>query len=258
MKYQKVDKVPGLNFWYEDMQLFALVPDDEKGAVWGAIMAYFDAARVRDAGEERPNMPDLKSAISRAFYDQLTEKIEHDFFKYWRKCERNKTNRNTTLLPSVDERSTTGRPMDINVNTNAPSTQGFTSFLPSVDQWSTSGRPLVATKLNPTKPNPTTTKTIASSPQTPHEVFEYAKEAGLGLALEEAKRFFNTFEGNGWHDKDGKPVRDWHNLLAVWAKGEKPKTVSAQQYKQRDYTESDLEYNELLEELKADYNKGTF
>lgn len=64
-----------------------------------------------------------------------------------------------------------------------------------------------------------------------------------------AERFFNHYEGNGWTDKGGKPIRDWKaTLIKQWVNGDPhpakrtgSEKVTAQDYSQRDYTEADLE-----------------
>lgn len=49
------------------------------------------------------------------------------------------------------------------------------------------------------------------------EVRAYCEACGLVVSPE---KFFNSFEANGWRDRDGHPIRDWRAVLRAWNKKE--------------------------------------
>ena len=53
-------------------------------------------------------------------------------------------------------------------------------------------------------------------PPTFQEVIEYVKEKGYQV---DVKKFFEYYTESEWHDRDGKPVRNWkQKIIAVWNK----------------------------------------
>ena len=84
----------------------------------------------------------------------------------------------------------------------------------------------------------------AWAPPTPGEVADYAREQGLRM---DADRFVDFYASKGW--RVGKePMADWRASARLWAKRDdlsRPppggeRTVSAQRYDQRLYTEEEL------------------
>lgn len=230
MKYKHIDKVPQLVFSYENMRLFKLIPPAEQGIAWRAMMDYFDAARDRNADETRPDAPVFQSEIARDFYESITEAIEKDCLRYWKKCEINLKNRGNYI-----EGLTSGRPMVDEWSTNGD--QGSTK----ADQYNT-------IQSNPMQSNPKPAP--LTPPQSAAEVAEYAKEKQIGIGRQEAERFFEIFSRQGWNDRNGKPIANWHVLLFSWAREQS--AVTAQQYAQREYSEEELtNIDELIEEARA-------
>ena len=67
------------------------------------------------------------------------------------------------------------------------------------------------------------------TPPTLEEVKAYIAERGCA-AVVDAKKFFDYFETGGWHDSEGKPVRNWKQKLITWeTNGRKTRTLKAAQ-----------------------------
>lgn len=67
------------------------------------------------------------------------------------------------------------------------------------------------------------------TPPTLEEVKAYIAERGCA-AVVDAKKFFDYFETGGWHDSEGKPVRNWKQKLIIWeTNGRKTRTLKAAQ-----------------------------
>lgn len=55
---------------------------------------------------------------------------------------------------------------------------------------------------------------------TVEEVIAYCKERNNGI---DGQYFFDKYEGNGWVDKNGNPMKDWKATIRTWEKWEKEK-----------------------------------
>jgi hypothetical protein len=91
------------------------------------------------------------------------------------------------------------------------------------------------------------------SPPTADEVKAYAGEKGLTL---DADRFVDFYASKGWK-VGNQPMKDWKAAVRTWEQrddspAQPAKVVSAQQYQQREYTESDLDgvSTDLITEAK--------
>ena len=83
-------------------------------------------------------------------------------------------------------------------------------------------------------------------PPTPEEVAAYCQERGNGV---NPQRFVDFYAAKGWR-VGGQPMKDWQAAVRTWEgredygySGHPPdrgKTVSAQRYKQREYTEAEM------------------
>lgn len=58
---------------------------------------------------------------------------------------------------------------------------------------------------------------------TVEEVIAYCKERNNGI---DGQYFFDKYEGNGWVDKNGNPMKDWKATIRTWEKWEKEKDGS--------------------------------
>lgn len=72
------------------------------------------------------------------------------------------------------------------------------------------------------KTTPSTKKEKVFEKPTLEEVKAYAKERGYRLYPD---RFFEYYETTGWTDRDGRPIKNWKNKMAVWEMYEKEKTI---------------------------------
>ena len=67
------------------------------------------------------------------------------------------------------------------------------------------------------------------TPPTLEEVKAYIAERNCA-AVVDAKKFFDYFETGGWHDSEGKPVRNWKQKLITWeTHGRQQRTLKAAQ-----------------------------
>lgn len=67
------------------------------------------------------------------------------------------------------------------------------------------------------------------TPPTLEEVKAYIAERQCAQVVD-AKKFFDYFETGGWHDSEGKPVRNWKQKLITWeTNGRKTRTLKAAQ-----------------------------
>ena len=100
-----------------------------------------------------------------------------------------------------------------------------------------------------------TTKRKRFTPPTVEEVRQYCQERKNGI---DAERFIDYYTARGWELKQGQKIKDWKACIRTWernntAPAQPMKTVTAQQYTQRDYTEDELEARttDLLQEAAS-------
>ena len=89
------------------------------------------------------------------------------------------------------------------------------------------------------------------NPPTVEDVRAYCQERGNRV---DAQMFLDFYASKGWK-VGNQPMKDWKACVRTWEKrDQKPaKTVSAQQYGQREYTEDELDSVsvDLIAEAKA-------
>ena len=126
-------------------------------------------------------------------------------------------------------------------------------------------RPAVSRSLSSGEPknNPTNQLTIEpinnpSNHPTINEIETFCKENNLITV--DIQGFIETMERQGWRSKDGRRVEDWKSLLRSWGRERPGKTVSAQQYAQRAYTEEELlaVSDDLMEEARRKRNESKY
>ena len=180
--------------------------------LFNSIFLYFDWARVKDNSKPMPELPELSRKDSFSF-DSICGEIDTAVSNFWREAEKNERNRNSKRKGDLS--STSGRP-----------NQSITYS--SID-----------------KSNYSSTH---SNTPTLEEVEREIKSKGLRI---DGKGFFDHFNGNGWRDNKGNPVKNWKALLNSWAS---EKQVHAQQYEQRDYSEqelADISNDPIIQALEA-------
>lgn len=99
------------------------------------------------------------------------------------------------------------------------------------------------------------------TPPTVEEVRAYCEKRGNKI---DPAYFVDKMQSVGWVDKNGNKLKDWKATIRTWERydqngGKKQiKTVSAQNYEQRNYTEEELlsVSNDLLEEAKRSRKGG--
>lgn len=92
------------------------------------------------------------------------------------------------------------------------------------------------------------------TPPTVDDVRQYCAERGNGI---DAEYFVAYYENRDWKLTNGKKMRDWHLAIVTWERNNfsKPqaqqKTVTAQQYSQRDYgNEQDEAMQRMLKQMQ--------
>ena len=88
------------------------------------------------------------------------------------------------------------------------------------------------------------------TPPTVDEVKAYCRERGNRV---DAEQFVDFYSSKGWK-VGSQPMKDWKAAVRTWEKRDSGagKTVSAQSYTQREYTEADLDNSgDLFSEVKA-------
>ena len=74
---------------------------------------------------------------------------------------------------------------------------------------------------------PPKSKASIFQPPTLKDVESYITERKCA-AVVDAKKFFDYFEAGGWHDSEGKPVKNWKQKLITWEmEGRKKRTIRA-------------------------------
>lgn len=92
------------------------------------------------------------------------------------------------------------------------------------------------------------------TPPTVDEISAYCQERNNGV---NAQRFHDFYSAKGWK-VGNQPMKDWKAAVRTWEQRDggtagPVKTVSAQQYEQRHYTEAEMMagFNEMIEEARA-------
>jgi len=210
-------------FIFQDKYLERLkkLSDQEVGRLVRALAVY------HATGEEQ----ELKGREC-GYYDFIKGDIDEIENHYTAKCEKNRQNR---LATNVDERERTitnvdERPQNKNINNK--------------EKENIKEKPLKGLKEKPL--------TRFSQP-TVEMVAEYCRERGNSV---DAQRFVDFYEAKGW--KIGQnPMKDWKAAVRTWEQRDgyqgKTKTVSAQAYEQRRYSEDELlaVSGDILAEAKA-------
>lgn len=199
--------------------MFEGLSPDEKETVWMRYMEHWDAARVKNA-DNVPEKPKLERRLANCL-EALCQSTDEGIAEYWRIVDRNNRNAPRGMLPSVE---------------------------PVVNQSLSSGKPI----NNPINQLTNKESNNLSNHPTIAEVEAYCKEKGLNA---DVRGFMETMERQGWRDRDGRMVENWKTFLGKWDK--RGKTVSAQRYGQREYTEEELDAvsPDLIEEARA--QRGT-
>jgi len=195
--------------------MFEGLRPEEKEIVFGAFMEHWDAVRIKNvAPESIPDIPRLERRLANCL-EALCQSADEGASEYWRMAARNYRNAPRVEEPVDNDSSTTGKP----------------SIHPSIQE-------SIYPEIHPSS-HPTIT-----------EIEAFCKENNLVSV--DVQGFWETMEKQGWRSKDGREVEDWRLLLRSWGRGTPGKTVSAQQYTQRQYTEEELlsVSDDLIEEAR--------
>lgn len=211
MSYKRVTRVPKVQMQAATMDLFRVCKNKDK--VFDAFMEHWDWACIKDQTAEAPQMP-VFEGLDKLCIKNLIQDADESIFNYWQTVDKNLQNA-PKKTPQKDN-------------------QELTSGYPEVNHW-LSNKPI----NNPCNNLPNNLSIQSNNP-TLEEVDSYARENSLNV---DSKAFYEHFNRNGWTDKEGKPIKDWKAVIKSWGKGNRGfngKSVHAQQYEQRTYTEEQL------------------
>lgn len=202
MPYKRKTVVPNARLSDGGLRMFEGLSPKEKETVFGYFMSHWDAAREKNVSfDEIPELPKLDRRLSNCL-EALCQSADEGIAEYWRIVARNHKNAPRTEEPLDNDTLTTGKPI-----------------------------------IHPTNKQSNQSSIQPSSHPTLEEIKAYCLEKALPA---DAQSFWETMERQGWQSKDGRRVEDWKALLLSWGRGKAGKTVSAQRYNQRSYTEEDL------------------
>ena len=222
MAYQRKTVVPNARLSDGGLRMFEGLKPEEKETVFSHFMEHWDTARVKGiSSDDIPDLPKLERRLSNCL-EALCQSADEGISEYWRMVARNHRN-----APRIEE------PMD-----NDTLTTGKPSIHPTIQS------------TNEPEINQSTKPTSA-------EVEAYCKEKALVV---DAQGFLETMERQGWRSKDGRAVEDWKSLIRAWGREKPGKTVSAQQYTQRNYQPGELDEvgDDLLEEARQQKTKYSY
>ncbi|MBR3742168.1 MAG: PT domain-containing protein [Clostridia bacterium] len=214
MAYQRKTVVPNVRLSDGGLRMFEGLKPEEKETVFLHFMEHWDAVRVKNnSPDDIPELPKLERRMANCL-EAMCQSADEGITDYWKMVDRNNKNAPRGSQPMVIQSLSTGKPINqpINQSTNEPINQ-------------------------------------PSSQPTINEIEEYCRENNLSV---DARGFLETMARQAWRSKDGRPVEDWKSLLRSWGRGTPGKTVSAQQYTQRQYTEEQLlaVSDDLIEEAR--------
>lgn len=106
----------------------------------------------------------------------------------------------------------------------SPSSSPNGNVTPLVEKIDDSGMMDIEELIAKTPPKP---KTKPFQPPTLKDIENYIAERNCAQVVD-AKKFFDYFEAGGWHDSEGKPVKNWKQKLITWEMdGRKQRTIKA-------------------------------
>ena len=212
MAYQRKTVVPNVSISDGGLRLFEALRPEEKEEVFQHFMTHWDAVRVKSISSDE--IPELPRLERRMAncLEAMCQSADEGIANYWKIVERNNRNAPRDKQPVVIQSLSSGEQI------NNPLNQ------------------LTNEPINQPSNHPTI-----------NEIEAFCKENNLVSV--DVQGFWETMERQGWRSKDGRPVEDWKSLLRSWGR---TKTVSAQQYTQRQYSEEELlaVSDDLIEEAR--------
>lgn len=228
--------MPYIKLFADSSATIDLLSDAEAGRLFKAVMHYANGQIDELPGQERLVFAMLKTQIDRdtASYQSFIDKQRLNGQKGGRP-------KNPSLL---------------NENPNNPSLFEKTQKSQDKDKEEDKEK-----DIKENTPKGVQKKTVRFSPPTIEEVEVYCKERNNNV---NPQRWFDFYSAKGWKIGNN-PMRDWKAAVRTWEqRDDRPqqaqKKVSAQQYEQRDYTETelaDISGNVILQALEAKYGGKT-
>ena len=118
------------------------------------------------------------------------------------------------------------------------------------DEINCSRNPIQSESKSNTKSKAEIGAQVRFTPPTVGEVAGYCMERGNGV---DAEQFVDFYSSKGWK-VGSQPMKDWKAAVRTWEKRDGGKTVSAQAYNQRTYTEDALDA--VGDDLMAEIRRG--
>ena len=204
-----------LKVWCSFAEIIEPLNDSERGRLFTAMLVYAESGELPEfKGNERYVWPIAKQSIDRA--REESHKGRENGSKGGRPQKPEETNRNQT------------KPTETTENQQEP-TESYKDKDKVKDK-----EKIKETHLSVSK------EKLRFSPPTLEDVTAYCRERGNKV---DAQRFIDFYASKGWR-VGTSPMKDWRAALRNWERDDrgtqKVKTVSAQAYTQREYTEDEL------------------
>ena len=175
--------------------------DEEVGRLFRACMVYHSTGEIKTL--------DGRESVA---FDFIRDDIDRAAAAYERKCDQNRKNRN-----SVNERQRT--------STNVNDGQQTCPKEQEQEQYN-----------NNNKETSIKEKAGRFTPPTLEQVQTYCRERGTNV---DAEKFVDFYTSKGWK-VGNQPMKDWKAAVRTWERGQGNvgKSVAAQDYNQRDYSDA--------------------
>lgn len=222
-RYKKVSKAPNIQFSYDGLKLLRYVSKDELSVLIDALINYADAARTKYC-VNLPDAPALTGAAADA-YETLTESISEGAFSYWSEVHNRTLNRLKSTNPDA-----------------------YSEEVKEWDEWKNKindldNNSLSHLSIKKTVNSPSTDGQRTVDSPSPRDVnLDSIPEFGR-LTDDRKKKIRDQIEnGNVSHIVP-------YIKQAYKEQQEKEKAVPANQYSQRDYTEEDESFEDVMNNL---------
>lgn len=215
--------IPGFMLYMEDLMAFSdQMTAEEMGLVMFALVHYIAT------GEE----PEDLEGLPLTCYRILRNNISRGYARYQKKAEAGARGGRASKNNSASSKDESASSKNESASSEDDSA-------------------LVTLSLSPSQNVTLSPSQVVSLPPTRDEVREYAKTK---TTTADPDRFFDYYEGRGWELRPGVPVKNWKSVFNIWVqnegeKSQKKKTVTAQQFPQRNY--SDGEMSKFYTDLSA-------
>lgn len=170
-------------------EIINMLNDEQSGILFKGILEY-----VTDG-----NVPEM-DGMTKIVFTTIRNYLDKDFENYEAKCEANRLNGHKGGRPKKNRTV---------IEENPTKPNGFCETEKPIE-----GDPDSVPEEKKEKANVKKRSSHRFERPTVEEIRQYAKSKGYQV---DVQRFFDYYEANEWHDKDGKPVKSWKQKLITWS-----------------------------------------